>query len=288
VARRPWRLGWVEATTVVCAVDLLFLSFVAIQAAYFFGGLDTLARTGMTYADYARRGFFELVVVACLTLGLLWLLALATRRDARSHQLAFNGASAILVALVLGLLGSAFFRMWLYEEAYGFTHLRIYTHSFMIWLAVLLVLFLAALLRERPRWFSFGGLVSALLMLAALNIANPEAFIVNANVERFVRSGSLAIDASFDIEPSYRASRALDAAYLAQLSTDATPALVAALPRLDADAQSYVRERLQRQREWLDEVAVNDGWPAFHLGRAAAYQALHGITEPAGALTVRR
>jgi hypothetical protein len=274
-ARPAWRLGWVEATTVIAAVDLLFLSFAIIQTAYFFGGLDTLARTGMTFADYARRGFFELVVVACLALGMLWLLAAITRRDTRGQLLAFNGACAALIVLVLALLGSAFFRMWLYEQAYGFTHLRLYTHSFMIWLAALLLLFLAALLRNRPRWFSFGGLVSALALLAALNVANPEGLIVQANVTRYVQTGSLAVNDDFDLEPSYRSSRALDAAYLARLSPDATPALVAALPRLDADSQQVIVDSLRRQREWLDTVAMQDGWPAFHLGRAWARAALN-------------
>ena len=61
------RLGVVESLTILVAVDVLFAVFVGLQLAYLFGGLDTMAAGGITYADYARRGFFELVAVTCLS-----------------------------------------------------------------------------------------------------------------------------------------------------------------------------------------------------------------------------
>jgi hypothetical protein len=253
--RAPLSLGWVEALTVLVSVDMLFGSFIAIQGAYFFGGLDTLDRTGMTYAEYARRGFFELLAVACLALGMLCALAVATRRESRGQRRGFNAASAALIALVLGLLGSAFQRMLLYEQAYGYTQLRLYTHSFMIWLVVVLVLFLLALLRAKPRLFVLGGFVSALVYLAVLNIANPDAMIVRENVAR------------------YQASGQVDVYYLAELSADATPALVASLGALGGDARSTLTRALEQQHDYLTQIATADGWPSWHLGRARALAA---------------
>lgn len=257
VPRRGLRLlGSVEALTVLSAVNLLFGSFMLIQGAYFFGGLDTLQRTGMTYADYARRGFFELLTVACLSLGMLWTLALTTRRDEAWQRRAFNLACAVLILLVIGLLASAFQRMQLYEAAYGYTRLRIYTLSFMLWLALALLLFLAALLRDEPRIFTFGGFVTALLYLALLNVASPDAMIVRENVARYAASGKL------------------DAYYLTMLSADATPELTAALPMLDAESQAAITSDLNGQREQLRAQAARDGWPGWHIGRAGALAAL--------------
>jgi hypothetical protein len=255
IVRRPLLgLGCAEALTVLLAVDVLFGSFMLIQAAYFFGGLDTLDRTGMTYAHYARRGFFELVAVACLTLGLLWGLALVTRRERIWQRRAFNASSTAMIVLVLGLLSSAFQRMLLYEQAYGYTRLRLYTHSFMAWLAIVLVLFLLALLRDRPRTFTFGGFVAALAYLAVLNLANPDALIVGENIAR------------------YQASGKLDAEYLAGLSADATPALVAALPTLDTASRATIAAALAQQRETLIAAADEQGWPAWSLPRALAIE----------------
>ncbi|HWQ12435.1 MAG TPA: DUF4173 domain-containing protein [Roseiflexaceae bacterium] len=268
----PWRpLGAVESLTVLLAVDTLFGGFMLIQAAYLFGGLDTLDRTGMTYAEYARRGFFELLTVAVLALGMLLGLAGLTRRGGR-ERLAFNAACGAMVALLLGLLASAFQRMLLYQAAYGFTHLRIYTLSFMVWLGLVLLLFLAALLRNEPRVFTFGGLVSALVYLAALNLANPDALIVRENVAR------------------YQAGGELDASYLAELSADGTPELVAELPTLGGPEREIVAEALERKRRYLKRVAQESGWPGFHIGRLYARNALActmpnarcGIVAPSG------
>jgi Domain of unknown function (DUF4173) len=278
---KPWGLGCVEGMTVLVSIDLLFGGFMLIQAAYLFGGLDTLAQTRMTYADYARRGFFELLAVAALTLGVLWMLVRATRREATWQGPAFNAAAAILIMLTVGLLSSAFQRMWLYEQAYGFTHLRIYTHTFMIWLALALLLFLAALLANRPHWFSFGAFSSALVVMALLTLANPEAIIVRANVQRYLVTGApellgTASDPDAPVYREYRRNRELDTGYLTELSTDATPALVELLPALPIEQQAAIREKLVQQREWLEQIEA-EGWQPWHLSRAQALAAIHSL-----------
>jgi hypothetical protein len=255
-------LGSVEALTVLASVDALFGGFMLVQGAYFFGGMDTLDRSGMTYAEYARRGFFELLAVACLTLALLWALALLTRRELRWQRRAFNSASAAMIVLVLGLLASAFQRMLLYEWAYGYTQLRLYTHSFMIWLALVLLLFLVALLRDRPRIFTFGSFVTALAYLAALNLANPDALIVRENIARYQTSGHL------------------DAHYLTLLSADATPDLVAGLSALDSQARQPIVATLEWQLNSLARAEEQHGWPAWHLGRARARAAIESLGTP--------
>ncbi len=263
--RPPLALGWVEALTILIAVDLLFGSFISIQSAYFFGGLSTLDRTGMTFAEYARRGFFELLAVACLALGMLCALAVATRRETRGQRRGFNTASAALIALVLGLLASAFQRMLLYEQAYGYTQLRLYTQAFMILLVVVLGLFLLGLLRDRPRLFVLGSFVSALIGLALLNIANPDAMIVRENVAR------------------YQADGKIDAYYLSELSADATPDLVEALGRLDDGARATIEPALEEQHRVLVEAAAEQGWPSWQMGRAGAVAVIEGagIAQPA-------
>ena len=78
--RQPLRLGSIEAATVLWLVVALFAAFVVLQLAYLFGGRDTLSVAGLTYSDYARRGFFELVAVAVLAGTLVVALDLAVAR----------------------------------------------------------------------------------------------------------------------------------------------------------------------------------------------------------------
>jgi hypothetical protein len=122
----------------------------------------------------------------------------------------------------------------------------------MVWLAVVLGLFLLALLRDRPRIFSFGSFVAALLYLAALNLANPDALIVRENVARYQTSGKL------------------DLSYLTGLSADAMPALAQALPQLNEPERSEAASTLTAQREALVTALEAQGWPAWSLARARA------------------
>ena len=216
-------LGSVEAVTVLGLLNALFLAFVVVQSAYLFGGGETLAATGLTYAEYARRGFFELVAVGALVvavvLGLDWLL----KRRSVVTRVMLGG----LVALTLVILASALQRMRLYTDAFGLTELRLYTSVFMGWVALLLVWMLFTVLRERRALFALGAFVSALVVLAGLTIANPAAIIVNTNVEHAAATGS-----------------ELDVDYLIWLGPDAVPALVDRLDDVDCALRPDLAERL--------------------------------------------
>lgn len=200
---RPMTLGIIEAGIVLGSVDILFALFVIIQFAYFFGGQANVSVNALTYAEYARRGFFELVAVSVLVLGLLlWLDWVTVRHDIKQVSI-FRALAVVLVALTGVMLVSASQRMSLYESAYGYTHLRVYTHVFMFWLGVLLAVFLLALFRLREQVFSLGVLLVVIGYLVTLNLMNVEAYIADHNIDRF------------------EAGESLDAAYLYTFSSDA-------------------------------------------------------------------
>jgi hypothetical protein len=205
--RLPPFLGWLEAVTVLACVDLLFAFFVAVQFRYFFGGQANIQLDGFTYAEYARRGFGELLAVAFLSLLLFLVLSWITRRAAGHSRRLFSALGIVLVALVAVILVSAFQRLLLYEAAYGFTRQRAYTHIFMVWLGVLL---LATALLEglgRLRYFALASLLVCLGFGLTLNWVNLDAFIVRQNITRSLQRYEL------------------DTAYLSSLSDDAVPAL---------------------------------------------------------------
>src|SRR6185436_18145319 len=114
-ARRP-TLGITEVATVLGSLDALFMIFVTVQFRYLFGGDDVVQVTpDLTYAEYARRGFFELVFAVVLVIPILlaadWLLDRRTPRDTR----VFRGLAGAQVALVLAVAASAFQRLRLYH-----------------------------------------------------------------------------------------------------------------------------------------------------------------------------
>jgi len=257
------RLGFVEAATVLISVDLLFLVFVWIQFAYLFGGQANITVEGYTYAEYARRGFFELLAVSVLTLGLILGLRWLTRRETGRQVQVFNGLSSLMAGLVLVILASAFQRLRLYEAAYGYTQLRLYSHVFMVWLAVAFIWFLVTLWRwpldrlgTGPDRFAIGAFVAVLGFLITLNAINPDAFIARQNLAR------------------YQASGKLDAYYLTRLSEDAVPALVLAIDRVTGEEREVLRGHLRYRLESMEESTRWRSWPSFHLARRRAYDVL--------------
>jgi Domain of unknown function (DUF4153) len=215
---------FITAATVLGALDLLFLVFVAVQVRWLFGGMDVVqATTGLTLAEYARRGFFELVTAAALVLPVLLAADWATRREGRDQETSFRALATVLVLLVGVLLVSALQRMLLYVGAFGLTELRLYTTAFMAWLAGVFAWLGWTVLRgARPR-FAFGALLHGLAVVAGLHLLNPDALIVRVDAGR-ARAG-----APFDV--AYTAGR---------LSADAVPALLEAVPHLDPGDRSAV------------------------------------------------
>jgi hypothetical protein len=228
-----WTLGRVEAAVVVAALDVLFLAFVLVQLRYLFGGrAHVMAQTGLTYAQYARRGFFELVVVATLVLPLVLVLDWSLRRERPRQLLLFRVLAALLLVFLAVVMASALQRMRLYQREFGLTELRVYTTGFMLWLGLVAAWLGATVLRGRHRRFAVGALVSGFVAILAANALNPDALIARTNLDR----------------------PRVDVHYLGGLSDDAVPTLVSRLPSLPpalrADLAAELRSRSNGTGDW--------------------------------------
>jgi hypothetical protein len=188
-------LGATESNIALGALVSLFATFVALQFATLFGGSGYVLRTaGLTYAEYARSGFAQLLAVAVLTFAVL----AAGRRWARPHR----ALEVALCLLTLVVLASALRRLGLYEETYGFTRLRFAAHAGLLYLGALFAL---VLFTRAPQ--ALVAVTAAAVLAFALS--DPERRIAEHNVARYERTGKL------------------DVAYLETLGADAAPALAA-------------------------------------------------------------
>ena len=252
----PFKLGGMELGVSLGLLNALFLSFVLVQLRWLFGG-DALVRSpvALTYAEYARHGFFELTIVAALVLPLLLLIDWMQHPDTARTRL-FQVLAGVLVALVAIIVVSAIQRMLMYHGAYGLTELRVYTTAFMAWLGVVFVWFCATVLRGRRERFAFGALVSALVATFGLHVLNPDALIVRENAARTgTRLG-------------------FDAEYAGGLSADAIPALVAVRERLGHVEASAAAEQLSAAR---DDLARTWGWREWSWSRDRARRAIQSL-----------
>jgi hypothetical protein len=244
-------LGIGPVATALGLVNLMFLVFVVVQLRYFFGGASLVEQTtGLTYAQYARSGFFQLMTASGLVLPVLMGADYLVRGETATHLTTFRRLASLLLIFLGVVMASAFVRMRLYVGAYGLSEDRLYASAFMVYLLGVFAWFAWTVLRGRRQPFAFGALIQGFAVLAGLHVLNPDAFIVRTNLNR----------------PA--AERPFDAKYALSLGADAVPPLLEALPSLDAARQCDVAQRLLKR--WTGTAEGGTDWRTWNWSRSRA------------------
>ena len=235
------RFEWLAPVLVVVGV---FAAFLVAQATVVFGGHDYLRRTtGLTYAEYVHQGFGQLTVATALTLLVVAVAARKAPQETKSDRAWLRVSLGALCLQTLVVVASALDRMDLYQEAYGFTRLRLLVDVFEGWLGLLVLAVVAAGISLRGRWLPRFALLSGVVALLGVAAINPDARIAEHNLDRYAETGRVDWD------------------YLRGLSDDAVPTLA------DRTAEQAACALLGR------EEATGD-WLEWNLGRARAAETL--------------
>ncbi|HJN85098.1 MAG TPA: DUF4173 domain-containing protein [Patescibacteria group bacterium] len=172
----------IEAAIVLGVSNLVFVGFMLIQAVYLFGGKASFESLGLTYAEYAREGFAQLLVVALIVVAITWAVRMIRSGKHETLNKVLNG---LLMLLTLGVLWSSWTRLGLYEDAFGFTHDRLFSHYGLIVVAIVLVILFAGLITKiRDNTILHGIVFTFAIALVGLNLLNPDAFIARHNIDR--------------------------------------------------------------------------------------------------------
>jgi hypothetical protein len=170
------------------------------------------------------------------------------------------------LSLLTGVvIASSALRLMLYQDAYGWTELRLYVLATIGWLAIGSAALVATLVGGGVRWMGHVLVAAGLVVSIGLNVLGPARFITEQNVARL-------LDPSL-VPPNGQVG--LDVYYVLLLGDDAVPALVRALPALpnDDDAEYVSRELGDRLAELRNAPGLR-AWQAWNAGREAARQAL--------------
>jgi hypothetical protein len=240
------------ATVTLILVAALFAIFVTLQLAYLFGGRNTLDAAAITYSSYARRGFFELIGAVALVGALLFGLELAVRGRGRLYL----GAALTLLALTAVVLASAWYRLDLYQQAYGWTELRFYANAAIAFLALALAIFAWSVSRGRMSYALQPLAMAVVLVALSANAIGPSAFVARADIARILDPSGLPADAE----------RTLDADHLVNLGGGAIVELVDAFPRLPTSQRLYADILLRIELSRRDEDRAPD-WQGWNVER---------------------
>lgn len=239
------RWEWLVPLGVVIA---LFVAFLAAQATAMWGGHEYLQETtGLSYAEYVHQGFGQLTTATFFTLVVVGIATRKAGQESASDRLVLKVALVSLCLLTLAVVGSALYRMSLYQDAYGYTVLRVFVDGFELWLGLLIILMIAAIVRGGGSWLPRAALLSGALFFLGFGLMNPDGWVAQQNIDRFAATGKL------------------DTHYLAGLGPDAIPTLVNGL---DAkQAACVVNWNMERSQDLSDDVL------AWNLGRSRAFNA---------------
>ena len=238
-------LPFASASVGLYGLVLLLTLFLGTQLGVLYGGGEYLRTTaGLTVAEYAREGFFQLVVVAGIVLATLVAADWLVEREPEAVR-RYRAVGTVLVGLVAALLVSAVARMWLYVANFGLTIDRVLATSIMFWVLAALVTFAATMLRGRGARFAPAMLMVTIGWVVLLNAASPEGIVVRTNLARAA------------------AGKAFDAPYHAKLSADALPALLAAAPTLPAKECAALSESLAKV--WKTRHERRGDWRSWSL-----------------------
>ncbi|WP_182380104.1 DUF4153 domain-containing protein [Nocardioides sp. WS12] len=231
------RYEWLAPVAVVIVV---FAAFLTAQATVVFGGHDYLRRTtGLTYAEYVHQGFGQLTVATALTLLVIAAAGRKAPRETVADRAWLRGSLGLLCVLTLVVVASALHRMALYQEAYGFTRLRLLVDVFEGWLGLVVLATMVAGIALNGAWVARFALVSGAVAVLGVAAINPDAWIAQHNLDRYADDGKV------------------DWSYLQGLSEDAVPVLED-LPSAERACVLFGRE------------VRNDDWLEWNLGRDRA------------------
>jgi hypothetical protein len=251
VREEGFKLGRIELGIVFGTIVTLFLGFIIVQFGYFFGGNEHVLQTmNLTYADYARSGFFELVTVCGIAIIAILSLQATTRQSDPQTKRLFTVMSSIFIAELLVVLVSASQRMGLYVNAYGMSVLRFFVAVIIVWLAAVMLWLAITQIANRSHHFAFGALLTAFVCVWVSGVLNPDLMIADYNLKR---------------------DKKIDIGYICALSADAVPVIVNNIDKMNGEKKTKAAGML------LDKWPAKefDDWRTMNLGRCKAAWSIH-------------
>lgn len=255
------RIGATERLILVSSVAALFWLFIFVQLSYLFGNAPSRPGSRITFAEYAQRGFAELTIVATCSA----LLVIVSERYGRTNGQVgrLKAVTMVMLLAVVIILASAFYRVTLYEAAYGYTVSRLYAQVYMVVLAFALIALTIGVARTLDTGVLFRQVFAvAVMAFAVLVFWNHEAWIASANIDRSATTGKL------------------DAVYITRdLSLNAIPVIVSRLKTLPEPMGTDVHNAIVAQYGNGRRLHP-DRWFEWNLRRRQAHEALASLGLP--------
>ena len=269
-----------ENTMVISFLSVLsicYLSYLFSQLAYFFSAFSGFLPSGYKFSvsAYARRGFFEMSVIAAINFAIIFAVLLLSNKKNGKINLASRILCTFIGVFTLIIIATALSKMFLYIKSFGMTELRITTSVFMIFLAVV---FITLMIRLYAPWVMVikTGLIAAAITLIMLGTVNVNGVIAKYNYTAY-KNGTL---------------KDIDVSTIYELGDEGVPYLAALMNDKNDDVADLAKLKISYSYEDYYEIKDNDDNQLVEMGekkykdigefsfsRNRAYKALDSILE---------
>lgn len=169
---------------VLTALNIVYLIFCIIQINSLF-----MQKTNINYADYARQGFFQLMIVSIINL----IVILIAKKYGEENNKYINFMEILMIIFTLIIIVSSAVRMYFYEQAYGYTLLRLLVYCVLLTEAILLIPTILYILNKHRNLIKTYFTI-IVVMYIGMNIINFDAIIANRNINRYIETGKIDLE----------------------------------------------------------------------------------------------
>lgn len=197
---KPWKIDTIIGNTILTVLNLVYLVFCYIQISVLFMKIGDMQN--FNYASYARQGFFQLMAVSIIN---FIIILVTSKRKKENKKLNYTKIMNLLLAgFTLIILFSSFYRMYLYEQAYGYTFLRLMVYFALITEIILIIPTIMYILDLNIN-LTKTYFVVIMLMYILVNYVNIDYIIAKKNIDRYFE------DENYELDMSYLQTLSIDA-----------------------------------------------------------------------------
>lgn len=183
----------ITAAVALIPLVVVYVLFFVSQWQYYVSGFSGTLPDGLSYATYARNGFFELCAVSAINFVILFAVSLFMKRQGKGESFLLKTANVVISLMTLVLITTAMAKMALYIQSYGLTERRVVSSWFMVLLAIIFVIMIVKQFVKRMKLIPASGIAVA-LMLALLTLSNYNGIIADYNVDRYIDGALESVD----------------------------------------------------------------------------------------------
>lgn len=239
---------------ILTVLNIIYLIFGFIQITNLF--MNTSNNPNFDYSSYARQGFFQLMFVSFINFVILIVANINKVEKTKSQKIYNKIMSLLIILFTIIIIISAFYRMNLYQETYGYTYLRIFVDFVLISEVLISIPIIIYLLGKKIDILKSVIIITS-FMFVLLNFMNIDNFIAEKNIDRYFNNPE---DSNFDIS------------YLCKLGTDATEQITRLLKADDEYIVKRTERYLYEQKQSLNLDEMN--WQEYNMSKKEAKEIL--------------